>query len=227
MATEAEIYQFFENYNPSGGWVEEWNGWCQAFVARCTKEFGAWSRDYETARDARAASGWLNPDPTTAPAGAIGYWLWSTEDHVAVSLGNGWWLMGYHGVDNFIGGVARNAGTITFDRFQVVAKLPWLGWSATNGGNVVSVGPEPIPVPAPVDLPVPVEPPVELPPVVIPPVEPPVVVPPVDPAPLPRPDPIPPFTDRQVIGGIVAGIAALVTVVITVIVSFLTSGTVG
>ena len=146
MATTAQFRDFFRTYNPSGGGREEWNMWCQAFVARCTKTLGGtFKRDYGTARAARLASGWLNPDLSSAPVGAIGWWLWPNDDHVAVYMGGNVWMMGSRHVTTQFGGVALNAGLVSHADFQRSAGLQFLGWSATNGGNTVSVT---IPAPA-------------------------------------------------------------------------------
>jgi hypothetical protein len=139
MATLAQYDKFFETYNPSAPEAEEWHMWCQAFVARCAKKFGTFERDYLTARAARLASGRLNPDHKTAPVGAIGYWLWPDDDDVAIHIGGGVWMRGSRHVTTRFGGVSRNAGYSTFDSFQASAKLPFLGWSLTNGGNIVRV----------------------------------------------------------------------------------------
>lgn len=145
MPTVAEYREFFRGYNPSGGGAEEWNMWCQAFVHRAAA-FAAGVdrlRVYPTARAARLASGKLNPDHTTAPVGAIGYWAWDPDDDVAVHIGGGIWMRGSRHVTTQFGGVARNAGTSTFAEFQARARLRFLGWSLTNGGNVVPVEAEP------------------------------------------------------------------------------------
>jgi hypothetical protein len=139
MATLAQYDKFFETYNPSAPEAEEWHMWCQAFVARCAKKFGTFERDYLTARAARLASGRLNPDHKTAPVGAIGYWLWPDDDDVAIHIGGGVWMRGSRHVTTRFGGVSRNAGYSTFDSFQASAKLPFLGWSLTNGSNIVRV----------------------------------------------------------------------------------------
>ena len=164
MTNRANEYAaYFQTYNPSGGGYEEWDMWCQAFVARCSKYGGGWVQDYETAEDARNNSGWLDTDWTTAPIGAIFYWDWSTDGHVAVHYGDGWLLMGSRHVDYQTGGVAGNAGSIHFTQFQAKVGLNFAGWSLTNGGNVVpmlTVDPPPsIPVPAPVPVPAPAPPP--------------------------------------------------------------------
>lgn len=139
MATVEQFAEFFRGYNPSGGGSEQWHMWCQAFVARCSKTYGSFVRDYPTARAARAASGWLNPDPDTAPLGAIGYWYWEPDDDVAIYVGDGIWMRGNRHIETQFGGVALNAGTGSFDHFQRTAGLEFLGWSLTNGGNTVSV----------------------------------------------------------------------------------------
>lgn len=131
----------FETYNPSGGGEEEWNMECQAVVHRAAC-FAAGARSlivYGSAREARLASGWLNPNIAEAKPGDIGYWEWSDQDHTAFYLGGGWWFMGSRHVDNFVGGVARNLGTIQHERFQEKTGLTFLGTSATNGGNVVPI----------------------------------------------------------------------------------------
>jgi len=139
MATVAEFDKFFETYNPSGGGREEWNMWCQAFVARCCKFDGNWKRDYLTARAARLASGPLSKDMSNIPIGAFGYWYWAPDDDVAIYIGGGRWMRGSRHVTTQFGGVARNAGTGSFESFQSSARLPFLGWSKTNGGNTVNV----------------------------------------------------------------------------------------
>ena len=150
MPTLGEYRTFFRSYNPSKGGVEEWNMWCQAFVHRAAAFAAGVQRlnVYPTARAARLASGWLNPDHTTAPVGAIGYWAWDPDDDVAVHVGGGVWMRGSRHVTTQFGGVARNAGTSTFAEFQARAGLRFIGWSLTNGGNVVPVD---VPAPAPND----------------------------------------------------------------------------
>jgi hypothetical protein len=118
--------------------------WCQAFVTRAAKFAGTFVRDYPSARAARLASGWLNPDASNMPLGAIGYWRWDPDDHVAIHVGGGWWMMGSKHVTQRFGGVAGNAGLVHHSQFT---HLPFLGWSATNGGNVV-----PVEAPAPPPL---------------------------------------------------------------------------
>lgn len=139
MATKQQFIDFFRTYNPSGGGAEEWNLWCQAFVSRSSKALGTFVRDYPTARAARLASGTLNGDLSKAPLGAIGWWEWGTQDHVAIMIHPGVWMMGSRHVTEQIGGVARNAGFVTHADFQARAGLKFLGWSATNGGNVIPV----------------------------------------------------------------------------------------
>jgi hypothetical protein len=146
MSTVEEYRAKFQTYNPSGGGVEEWNMWCQAFVARMSKMGGGFVRDFLTARAARLASGWLNTDLSAAPVGAVGYWLWGTDDHVAVYEGGGVWLMGSRHVTDRFGGVSRNAGRVSHDDFQRTAGLKFLGWAATNGGNRIPItSPAPTP----------------------------------------------------------------------------------
>jgi len=139
MASLTEFDKFFETYNPSGRGIEEWNMWCQAFVARCCKFDGNWKRDYLTARAARLASGPLSKDMSNIPIGAFGYWYWEPDDDVAIYVGGGRWMRGSRHVTTQFGGVARNAGTGSFESFQSSARLPFLGWSKTNGGNTVNV----------------------------------------------------------------------------------------
>ncbi len=139
MATVDQVSAFFQGYNPSGGGSEEWNMWCQAFVSRTAKTFGAFNRDYPTARAARLASGPLNPDPNSAPLGAIGYWLWNPDDHVAIHVGGGVWMMGSRHVSVQFGGVARNAGLVSFADFQARAGLQFLGWAPSNGGSTIPI----------------------------------------------------------------------------------------
>jgi hypothetical protein len=138
MASLSQFDEFFSGYNPSGGNAEEWHMWCQAFVARCAKKYGTFNRDYLTARAARKASGRLNTNLSKAPVGAIGWWLWGSDDHVAVHVGGSRWMMGSRHVTSRFGGVSRNAGTVSHADFQRAVGLRFLGWSLTNGGSTVS-----------------------------------------------------------------------------------------
>ena len=149
MATIEQFKSFFRTYDPHGDGVEEWNMWCQAFVARMSKHSGSFKRDYQTARAARLASGRLTKSMKNIPIGAIGWWYWAPDDHVAVHVGSGVWAMGSRHVTTYFGGVSLNAGTTTHANFQRNAKLRFLGWSLTNGGNTVSVTVPPPPEPKP------------------------------------------------------------------------------
>ncbi|MGV8896883.1 MAG: hypothetical protein ACOH10_06825 [Rhodoglobus sp.] len=150
MPTEADYAGFFKGYNPSGGGVEEWNMWCQAFVHRAAaagQGVQGSLRVYNTAREARLCSGWLNADLSSAPLGAVGWWYWEPDDHVAFWLGHGFWFMGSRHVDYQVGGFSRNAGTIDHNNFLRKSGLTFLGWSETDGGNKVLLNEAPPPAP--------------------------------------------------------------------------------
>jgi hypothetical protein len=76
---------------------------------------------------------------TNIPIGAFGWWYWEPDDDVAIYIGGNLWMRGSRHVTTRFGGVSRNAGYGSFSSFQSSAKLPFLGWSKTNGGNTVDI----------------------------------------------------------------------------------------
>lgn len=100
-----------------------WAGWCESFVWRA----GGFAGSFDTALLAGSASGPLNPDWASAPAGALHYWAGVNGDgHVAFSLGGGMLLMASSRTSNY--GTAL--GTLHFANYG----LPlYRGWSMRHG----------------------------------------------------------------------------------------------
>jgi hypothetical protein len=114
-----------------------WNQWCQALMYQLTRLVGAPNPPnlYLSAMAARLASGWLNPDATAAPAGAIHFWM---ENHVGLGLGGETVLMASYAIDN--AWVPNGtAGDTTVSRYTARKGLTYAGWAVTDGGNVIPV----------------------------------------------------------------------------------------
>lgn len=134
--------------NRDGG---TWSGWCASLMYR----FNNASTAYESATLAGDNSGWLNPDPTAAPIGALHYWAGAGGDgHVAQDVaGRGRSLfMASSKVTESLGNAI---GFISFGDYQAKAGLPYRGWALSYGANPAIVGDDsgqygdPAPAPSP------------------------------------------------------------------------------
>jgi hypothetical protein len=109
-----------------------WAGWCESFVFRA----GGFTRFYPTALASGNASGNLNPNWASAPAGAIHYWAGVyvrgvESGHVAIDLGAGLLLM----ASSRVGNLGAGLGTIHFLDYG----LPnYRGWSMRHGVEMLA-----------------------------------------------------------------------------------------
>lgn len=113
-------------------------GLTDEFVAHFT---GGSRRWYDSATDARNASGWLNPDPTVCPAGGIHFWSFTGKawdgsvgdwGHVAPDIyggGGGIFSATRYAREEW----AVNAGITSVAAQSSRAGMRYLGWSRTYG----------------------------------------------------------------------------------------------
>lgn len=132
--TESQLHVAFTNR-----WAgRPWAGLCQAVLRNASEFTGGFKKGYLTAKAAMAESGWLNPDPTTAPAGASHWYdIPHPDEHVALDLaGGGRRLLQALGVaDEWWG---DGLGVMSFDRLaEERPKWGYLGWSSHNGQNAI------------------------------------------------------------------------------------------
>ena len=117
------------SHGSSWQWAEK----CQAAQSWAETAVGGLQRDYPTANDARAASGTLNTNPASAPAGSFSWFNASSSGHVVTNIGNGYCINTSPQAD----------GTHyhTFERGLYISKVadykggPYLGWTTHNGIN--------------------------------------------------------------------------------------------
>lgn len=128
-------------------WVEatrptDWYGMCAGLTDRVVAAFTGGARQwYDSATDARNASGWLNPDPTTCPAGGIHYWAYTGTawdgskgnwGHVTIDIdGGGTDTLSATGYAHEPWGV--NAGLISVAAQSARPGMTYLGWARTYG----------------------------------------------------------------------------------------------
>ncbi|NYJ20803.1 hypothetical protein [Glaciibacter psychrotolerans] len=107
---------------------KSWAGWCESLIWRA----GGFTRSFASAQLAGDASGWLNPDWTTAPRGALHYWSGVGGDgHVAFDLGGGTLLM----ASSRVSSLGTALGLIHFLDY----KLPeYRGWSLRHGTETLA-----------------------------------------------------------------------------------------
>lgn len=137
MATPLEIRAWVESTRP-----HDWYGQCAGLTDRVVAEFTGGPRQwYDSATDARKASGPLNPDASACPPGGIHYWSYygkawdgSVGDwgHVTIDIyGGGSSTLSATGHAYEYWGV--NAGLISVDSQSQRAGMRYLGWSRTYG----------------------------------------------------------------------------------------------
>lgn len=128
-------------------WVEgtrptDWYGKCAGLTDRVVAAFtGADRQWYDSATDARAASGGLNPDPTACPPGGIHFWsyygtAWDGSygnwGHVTIDIdGGGTATLSATGAAHEYWGV--HAGLISVAAQTARAGMRYLGWARTYG----------------------------------------------------------------------------------------------
>lgn len=97
---------------------------------------------YPTATAARLASRIESTDASKAPEGAIHYWLYPADGHVAVGLGGSRVLM--TGTKQALGDggqmLGTNYGVTTVEAYSASKGNKYLGWSLTNGRYPSIVG---------------------------------------------------------------------------------------
>ena len=128
-------------------WVEstrptDWYGMCAGLTDRVVAAFTDGSRQwYDSATDARNASGWLNPDASACPPGGIHYWsyygtAWDGSQgdwgHVTIDIhGGGGSTLSATGFAYENWGV--RAGLISVESQSSRAGMKYLGWAPTYG----------------------------------------------------------------------------------------------
>lgn len=141
MATPDEIRDWVANATPPKR-DTGWYGYCAGLTDRVVAQFtGGTRRYYDSATDARKASGPLNTDPSKCPAGGIHYWSYygtagdgSVGDwgHVTIDiLGGGTATLSATG--NAYEWWGLNAGLISVASQTGRAGMKYLGWSRTYG----------------------------------------------------------------------------------------------
>lgn len=137
MATAGEIREWVESTRP-----RDWYGMCAGLTDRVVATFTRGARQwYDSATDARNASGPLNGDASKCPAGGIHYWSYygpawdgSRGDwgHVTIDIyGGGSSTLSATGHAYEYWGV--NAGLISVASQSQRAGMRYLGWSRTYG----------------------------------------------------------------------------------------------
>lgn len=116
--------------------TRDFNQLCQALTYRACQKFGHVGYVYRSANEARGKSGKLNTS-RNAPIGAIGYWQYGADGHVAISLGNDLWIMGSVHAVSWVGNPAHHIGVATSAQYEQRAGAKWLGWSRNNGINYI------------------------------------------------------------------------------------------
>lgn len=130
-----------------------WHNRCEQFVNNA----GGFSQTFPTALAAAKASGPLNPDKSTMPHGAIGYWrgvwLWGSIAKRFIECGhtafwNGRWAMASDAVTDMIGNGTGTIADADYERLRPAAI--WWGWTLRHGIETLAPTPRPvIPKPAP------------------------------------------------------------------------------
>jgi len=138
-ATEAQLQAALNDPNSDAPgdkvYNRNWDQLCQAYVYQLCRLFGSAPVVYSSADLAREASGWLNPDASAAPPGAIHYWK---QNHVAIGLGGERVTMGsYHVTEKWVPN--GTAGVTTVSAYTRATGLTYAGWSPTNGANVIYI----------------------------------------------------------------------------------------
>lgn len=137
MTTAAEIQGWVEGTRPT-----DWYGKCAGLTERVVAVFTRGGRLwYDSATEAREASGWLNPDPGACPPGGIHYWsyygkAWDGSygnwGHVTIDMyGGGWATLSATGHAFEDWGV--HAGLISVESQSARAGMRYLGWASTYG----------------------------------------------------------------------------------------------
>lgn len=124
----------------------DWDQWCQALIWSTVRFVAGVPREgmvtYPSASAARYSSEIVSHDYLAAPPGAIHYWQYPADGHVAMSLGNGLVFMtGTQealGPDGFL--LGNNFGVTSVPSYSNQSGNPYLGWSYSNGSNVSLVG---------------------------------------------------------------------------------------
>jgi len=137
QTSEADIRTWVEGTRPA-----DWYGKCAGLTDRVVAAFtGAGRQWYDSATDARKASGALNPDPSTCPPGGIHFWSYYGT---AWDGSRGDW--GHVTIDIRRGGTATlsatgyafeewgvRAGLISVESQSARAGMRYLGWARTYG----------------------------------------------------------------------------------------------
>lgn len=137
LVWEADIHEWVAATPPA-----DWYGKCAGLTDRVVAVFtGAGRQWYDSATDARRASGALNPDPSTCPPGGIHFWSYygtawdgSRGDwgHVTIDIrGGGTATLSATGHAFEYWGV--NAGLISVESQSARAGMRYLGWARTFG----------------------------------------------------------------------------------------------
>ena len=117
------------DHGPSYNWAEN----CQAAQFWAERAVGVSPQSYSSAAAARAASGTLTKDMSSAPAGSFSYYDASSLGHVVTNIGNGYCINtspqpdGKHYHDFGHG--------LYISRLVDYTVGPYLGWSRRNGSN--------------------------------------------------------------------------------------------
>lgn len=137
MATIEDIRAWVDATRP-----DDWYGKCAGLTDRVVSAFTGGDRQwYDSATDARLASGPLNPDATACPAGGIHYWAYygtawdgskGNWGHVVIDIrGGGTDCLSATGYAHEAWGV--NAGLISVREQSARPGMTYLGWAPTYG----------------------------------------------------------------------------------------------
>lgn len=133
--------------NGYNGSIRDWAGLCQAFISDATLMGSA-----ESASDARAGSGQVNPDYSNAPRGAFHWWNCCGGDgHVALDLDGGGSRVMMASSAAMTVDWTHHTGTISIPLYNNRTGMDYLGWTDNSIGQRLSdAGSSPQPPVAPV-----------------------------------------------------------------------------
>lgn len=126
--------------------TRDWNQWCQRLMWNVVHVVSGTPEkdmaDQPTATAARRNSHIESTDASTAPVGAMHWFLYPADGHVGMSLGGERVLM--TGTEEALGNggvqLGTNYGVTTVPAYVAAKKNKYLGWSRTNGANASIVG---------------------------------------------------------------------------------------
>lgn len=125
----------------------DWDQWCQRLMWNCVYVLMGYEHDSQVADQGSATIARKNSviestDASTAPAGAMHWWLYPADGHVGMSLGGSKVLM--TGTPQALGKgsyqCGTNYGVTTVEAYSKAKGNPYLGWSRTNGKNPSLIG---------------------------------------------------------------------------------------